>query len=651
MQSISGFAQNQSFDYNGKVIPLRGDWSLVMGSFLSYKEVLEDSSATQIQVPGTWNDVKWNEVSIGPYGYGTYYTTVILDKTIKNQTLALDVSEISLAYQLYINDQFIGQVGTPGTSKENTDPKIDAEVFEFNASPGDTLALIFHISNFSHESGGLWYEPKIGPSDKVLRKHDLNKFITLIMIGCILIGGVFQLYIFLRKQTEKSGLYFSLVCLTIIMLMISRGSMPIMDLFPNTSWVVLKKIVYLAVFLIGPSNALFLREIFPRYFNKYIINSMAIIGLVLFCFTLLVSPRISYALVPYHHVYNILIGIYLFIVLIKTAIDNKFGARFLLIGYLSGFFAVLHDILSSQYIIPGYSFSMIHVGILLYMLQLMALLGGRYLFALEGKEQLSNHLKKVNKELEEIVARRTKALKDKSDIIELKNAELEKAIKEKDHLMAVVAHDLKAPLSSIQGISDLMKSDLKGQTAEFNEMIKKVSIDGREMIDNLTELKTYEQSDFKVTKTVFKLPDFFEQKKITYELIAENKEINLRSKLSSRRKKILSDSNMLGRIADNLLSNALKFTQKGCIVNFLISVKKGNLILIVSDNGPGFSEKDKDSIFKEFQKLSARPTAGESSAGLGLSIVKTLVDKLEGSIELESEKGDGAKFTVTIPLN
>jgi signal transduction histidine kinase len=72
--------------------------------------------------------------------------------------------------------------------------------------------------------------------------------------------------------------------------------------------------------------------------------------------------------------------------------------------------------------------------------------------------------------------------------------------------------------------------------------------------------------------------------------------------------------------------------------------------IAVKDQGPGFSEKDKSYLFQKFKKLSARPTAGESSNGLGLAIVKTLVDRLKGSISLVSEQGKGSQFIVNLPI-
>ncbi|MEO9485149.1 MAG: sensor histidine kinase [Ekhidna sp.] len=649
--SLSSHAQETPIIFEGDEIYLKGEWNLVMNSFLSYPETTKSPDKAEIDIPSTWNNVIWNGEKVGSFGFGTYYKTIVIGEDISTQYLAIEVPEVSIAYRLYANEKLIGQVGVPGKNKSQTRPKIDFQVYDFEIHAGDTVTFTFHISNFSNQSGGLWYAPKLAYKKDLQEKIDLNRSLKLIIIGCILIGALFQLSIFLRKRNEKSAFYFFLICLSLSMLLVTRGDLPIIDLFPKTSWVALKKTLYLSIILIGPVNALFLRETFPKFFHKKIANGMGVLALALSLFTLVVSPRITYSIIPFYHVYNVFIGIYLFVCLVRAAIANRFGARFLLVGYLAAFLAVLHDLLSSNYVIPAFSFDMMHAGIAFYILQLMFMLTGRYLFALEGKEQLSAHLEKVNKELEEMVDRRTKALKDKNEIIELKNAELEQAMKEKDHLMAVVAHDLKAPLSSIQGISELMKSDLKGQTAEFNEMIKKVTVDGRAMIENLTELKVFEQDDFEVNKSSFDLADFFEQKKIAFHQLAEKKDIQLNASLDLSNKQVISDSNVLGRITDNLLSNAIKFTSRGGKVDFNLSNKNGMLVLCVEDNGLGFNDKDKTKVFQKFQRLSSRPTAGESSAGLGLSIVKTLVEKLGGTIALESEKGKGAKFTVSILLD
>ena len=526
---------------------------------------------------------------------------------------------------------------------------MDYGIYDFKVNSNDTLTIIFHVSNFQHESGGVWYAPNLGTEEELRANHDFNKGITLVVVGSFLIAAFFQLFVFFRRSDEKFAIYFFLGSVSLIMLTISRGEMLLMDFFPNTSWVILKKVLYLSIFTLGPFNGLFLRQLFPKYLNKRIIQIMAALGLIASAFCLVAPPRLVYLLVPPYHAYNSIIGMYMLWGLVRAAYHNHFGARFLLVGYSAGFLAALHDILSTQYIIQGYSFAMVHVGTIVYILQLLAVIAGRYIFALNGKEQLSNHLKKVNEELEVMIDRRTRALQEKNLIIEAKNSELQKAMKEKDHLMAVVAHDLKAPFNTILGFVDLLKDQVQGQSAEFTEVIKKVSHDGRKLIEHLTELKTYEQDDFKVELHTLDIDSFFEEKCLSFAQLASNKNIEFQSSLKKEHHIFQGDRALLGRIVDNLLSNAIKFTTSKDRVEFAVTVTESHIEVKVKDTGPGFSEKDKELAFEKFQKLSARPTGGESSTGLGLSIVKILTKKLNGTINLNSEKGKGAELTITLP--
>lgn len=647
---IHSYANENTFiTFSGETIPLRGEWNLVMGSFLSYEEVLKEQNSIKTQVPGIWNNLEWQDEKVNAYGFGTYFTTIITKDNYAKKRLALEISEISLAYRVFINGKEVGSKGSPGRTKDEEIPKIDYGIFDFERIESDTLTIIFHVSNFSHESGGLWYAPNLGYEDVIVHGYEFNKTIKLLVLGSIIISGLFQLYIFIRRRKEKFALYFFLICVSLIFLIISRGDMPIMDLFPSTSWDVLKKIVYISIFLIIPTNALFLRELYPKYYHKVVVVGTAILSTILIVFAIVVSPRISYVLIPSYHIYNLLLGTYLFISLVRAAFYNEFGARFLLTGYIVGFITAIHDILKSQYVIDGFSFEMIHVGTLIYIFQLIAVLAGRYINAINGREQLSTHLRKVNDELEATVTRRTKELSNQNQVIELQNESLQKAVEEKDDLMAVVAHDLKAPFDSIYSISELLKKELKDQSADLNDMIKKLTVNGKDLIESLIQLKTYEQDNFQISEQIFFIDAFFEEKVKTYEKIGATKEIEIVSSKKIENPAFLSDESILSRIIDNLLSNAVKFSKKESQICFDIVEQENHFVFVVKDNGPGFNEKDKKKVFQKFQKLSARPTDGESSTGLGLSIAQTLTQLLNGKLELESEVNNGSEFTLTIP--
>ena len=112
---------------------------------------------------------------------------------------------------------------------------------------------------------------------------------------------------------------------------------------------------------------------------------------------------------------------------------------------------------------------------------------------------------------------------------------------------------------------------------------------------------------------------------------------------------MFSDAVASKQIFDNLISNAVKFAPINSSVNITLSQTNNSILFSVKDNGPGLTEKDKKSLFKRFSKLSAKPTGGEHSTGLGLSIVKKLVEKLRGKVWCESEFGAGAEFIVELP--
>ncbi len=229
-------------------------------------------------------------------------------------------------------------------------------------------------------------------------------------------------------------------------------------------------------------------------------------------------------------------------------------------------------------------------------------------------------------------------------------SEIKKAKDEKDQLVAMIAHDLKAPFNQIYSLSELLKINLEGDQITFNDMIGKISMDSREMIDDLIYLKSYESSGFTPELSEFDLKQFHDVKMTRFAKSARKKEINLEGRCVSQNPLVKGDEKSVGRIVDNLLSNAIKFSPSGSKVDFSIDVTNESILMEVRDEGPGFSKSDKSKAFGKFQKLSARPTGGESSTGLGLSIVRMLVEGLQGKIDLESEEGIGSKFTVTLPM-
>lgn len=179
-------------------------------------------------------------------------------------------------------------------------------------------------------------------------------------------------------------------------------------------------------------------------------------------------------------------------------------------------------------------------------------------------------------------------------------------------------------------------------------MTREATRSGLDLIKDLLDVHMLQENTVPI-RTVFDISDFVFQKTKAFEPSAEAKGIHLQI-LRVESEEILQDINYLGRIIDNLLSNAIKFSRLNSTVGVAAGKSQDTLWISVRDEGPGFSDRDKNLLFQRFKKLSARPTGGESSNGLGLAIVKTLVDRLGGTIELNTEPGKGSEFIVRLPL-
>ncbi len=222
---------------------------------------------------------------------------------------------------------------------------------------------------------------------------------------------------------------------------------------------------------------------------------------------------------------------------------------------------------------------------------------------------------------------------------------------EKDMLMNIVAHDLKSPLARIIGLANLLSKEgqLQPSQEEYLRLLKDVTQSNFDLIVDLLDVNALQIENEEPKATVFQAGQLIDERIAFYQYLSISKKIDLLLN-HDLNKQIKSNPGYLSRIIDNLVSNAIKFSQHGTIINVSATLENGSFTLTVKDNGPGFSEDDKLLLYQRFKKLSARPTAGESSNGLGLAIVKTLVDRLHGEISLTSELGKGSEFTIRIPV-
>ena len=219
---------------------------------------------------------------------------------------------------------------------------------------------------------------------------------------------------------------------------------------------------------------------------------------------------------------------------------------------------------------------------------------------------------------------------------------------EKNHFLAIAAHDLKNPLTTVLLRAEMAEENLEspepGQLRNHLQNIQKDVERMRLIVTNLLDINRIEAGSFEIKPAAFDLLQLVQRLTEQYRDTAARKQIRLCTDLPQGPVTLVADEQLVYQIADNLLSNAIKYSPPGKDVSLLVSATGPSLE--IQDQGPGFSAEDKARMFQKFTRLSARPTAGETSTGLGLSIVRMLANLLEAGIDCESQPGAGARFRV-----
>lgn len=196
----------------------------------------------------------------------------------------------------------------------------------------------------------------------------------------------------------------------------------------------------------------------------------------------------------------------------------------------------------------------------------------------------------------------------------------------------------------------LLQSPLSSEQQELVTDVRHCAVQSLELMNEVLDIYRFETSDERVDTEQLELMHICQHMVNRYKPLATAKQQNLLIQTPEDAIFINANDTLLKSILGNLLSNAIKYNQAGGTCNILIEKSNTLAQIVVEDNGPGFSKTDSEKVFGKFQTLSAQPTGNEVLSGLGLYMVKLMVEKLGGNIELETEEGQGAKFRLTFPL-
>jgi len=267
---------------------------------------------------------------------------------------------------------------------------------------------------------------------------------------------------------------------------------------------------------------------------------------------------------------------------------------------------------------------------------------------------LYQQLQDANAQLEDRVVQRTRALMQANRRLSAQWLRLQRANGFKNEILGTVAHDLKNPLGVILGRTEMLTELIAASSSRENitaqvEHIRDATKRLTSMVDHLISDAMADAFDITIRRELVDIASLVSEVAEANRPLAVNKHQSV-TVSSGPNIATMCDADRIREAIDNLISNAIKYSPIGGKISVLVGRQPDKTTIRVADEGAGLSPEDIGRLFGRFQRLSAKPTAGESSTGLGLSIVKRIIDMHGGEVTANSAgPGRGSTFTITLP--
>ncbi len=379
--------------------------------------------------------------------------------------------------------------------------------------------------------------------------------------------------------------------------------------------------------------SLFSYELFHIEFSKKILRYILLISVPFIAIVLFTSPFIfRYTLRPFQ-VFILLAAGYGLYVYICAVIKKRIGSVYFLIGFVVLFISVINDILYTSLIIQ--STSLLYVGLYILVICQATALARQFFQAYNRIEKLNKKLGQVNEELNE-----------KNTTINETNEQLSKLNAELDNLVFRTSHDLRSPITSLLAINEVIQ--MEEDTSTRNEFIafqKRTLLRLNNIITEILNFAKNKSTSIQCEQIDLKA---FIQNALQDHYYSDN---------AARIKKIVevsqscmfeTDKMRLGMVVNNLISNGLKHhntEQESPYLKIVVQVTEQQAEIVVEDNGQGIAQHHIDHIFNKFYRVNTKLTG----SGFGLYIAKETVERLGGTIRVESQVNTGTRFFVVIP--
>ena len=640
-------------------VNLNGEWEFYWKKFF-YPRDFEGKDrpgpSFYARVPQYWTDYKASGVSTEKYGYATYHLLVLLPDGINNK-LSFEIPVFDSSFDLWLNDTLYYSNGHPDKSAELTAPGYKPGFFSYTPH-SDTISIIVNVANFHHRRGGFWLPMKLG-TFTTMQKTKASKWAGDFASMSILTGfAIFFLIFFLLYPKDKILIFFTIGLIGIAVRPLFTSGYLINE-FISISWEWIVRFEYLSLFIIVVGWCWYIKYLYPTLFINVLARFFTFLFISAAVITIFFPVKVfSYSIFP---VYTAIFTLLLYSLTLSLAgtLKGKLQDGLFLGAFIILTFGAVHDILvslSKTHSKAGYV--MTFVVVIFIFIQAVILLY-KWVHAYYEKEKLQDELKYLNRNLENMINKRTSELKERNSEIEnqsnriaLQNKQLSETIQLKNKLFSVIAHDLRSPVVNILYMLNLLKEpEYKDKHDNFTNSSIQYAQMVISLLENMLAWGRGQEEKIRYAPEKHDLASIILTNLSIFKETSDRKNISVNFTQRGNSTGYF-DKDLLDIVIRNLLSNAVKYTSRGGRISILVKDKSfegGGLMLKICDNGEGISPEKQKILFSQSEIESTPGTEMEKGTGLGLKLCAELVNLNRGTIEVESKVGEGTCFIITLP--
>jgi signal transduction histidine kinase len=631
-------------ELNERIIDLSGNWQFYFGKHLSAAEMQSIPTADKeyIKNPSAWNYRPKNDKKLPSYGIATYYLKIVLNKRTKSKEndYGFKIGNIITSYKLWVNGKLVGKAGNASSSPTTFKPIYLPQTCFFQ-SDSDTLNVVLQVSNFSDPIyAGVWQKIYFGKSSAIEHLDWIRNSLTFFILSAFILFFFYQFTLSFIQADEKSHRIIAILSLFSFIKLLMDGDISVFNFMPNLDFNWYYRL-WIMAFLIIPIALRLTKNAYPSEVNKWIEKTFYIFYAVMTFFVIFIDIHfvLSHLIIVVYATF--VCSIYMFYVLLRAV--GK-GRKYSIISFISFTVMILFILNDLAFLTYQFTYGYLsHIGIFFYIITQSMTVTLKFASSHKKVIILSNELLDTNRNLETLVAGRTKELNDA-------NKELASLNKQKDFLISTISHDLMGFFNTLITFTKQLSKDTTLSDKQHKTMSKlyQTSNKGFLLLDNILTWAKMQISNEPEQKLIEKLSYIVDENLYLFAEQIDSKGIVTDVKLNDRLT-FLSDIGNLNTIVRNLISNAIKFSHDGGKVTLTNQLVNGKVRIIIHDEGIGMTYNELATVFDAEKTKKRVGTAGESGSGLGLMIVKELVENNNGKIFCTSQINNGTHFIIEFP--